>query len=43
MRKLASWCFVHRRVVLAAWLAALVGLTLIHSAAGSAFSDNFQL
>jgi RND superfamily putative drug exporter len=43
MRKLASWCFVHRRVVLAAWLAALVGLTLIHSVAGSAFSDNFQL
>jgi RND superfamily putative drug exporter len=43
MRKLASWCFIHRRVVLAAWLAALVGMTVIHSAAGSAFSDNFQL
>jgi RND superfamily putative drug exporter len=43
MRKLASWCFVHRRAVLAAWVAALVGLTLIHGAAGSAFSDNFQL
>jgi putative drug exporter of the RND superfamily len=43
MRKLASWCFIHRRVVLGAWVAALVGLTVIHSAAGSAFSDNFQL
>jgi RND superfamily putative drug exporter len=43
MRKSASWCFTHRRVVLAAWVAALVGLTVIHSTAGSAFSDNFKL
>jgi RND superfamily putative drug exporter len=43
MRKLASWCFTHRRVVLAAWIAALAGMTAIHSAAGSAFSDNFNL
>jgi RND superfamily putative drug exporter len=43
MRKLASWCFVHRRVVLAAWVAALVGFSAIHGLAGSAYSDNFNL
>jgi RND superfamily putative drug exporter len=29
--------------VVAAWIAALVGLTAIHSAAGSAYTDNFKL
>jgi RND superfamily putative drug exporter len=43
MRSLARWCFIHRRIVLAAWIAGLVGLTAIHSAAGSGYSDNFKL
>ena len=43
MRSLARWCFTHRRIVLAAWIAGLVGLTAIHSAAGSGYSDNFKL
>jgi putative drug exporter of the RND superfamily len=43
LRKLASWCFVHRRIVVLAWVAALVGMTAIHAAAGSAYSDNFRL
>src|ERR1700716_1871252 len=43
MRTLARWCFTHRRIVVLAWIAALVGLTAIHSAAGSAYSDNFRL
>jgi RND superfamily putative drug exporter len=43
MRSLARWCFTHRRIVLIAWIAALVGMTAIHSAAGSAYKDNFNL
>ena len=43
MRKLASWSFTHRRTVLAAWLIAVIGLTVIHSAAGSAYRDTFKL
>ena len=43
MRKLARWCFTHRRLVLLGWVAALVAATALHSAAGSAYSDNFQL
>ena len=43
MRKLAKWCFTHRRIVALAWVGALVSLTAIHSAAGSAYSDNFNL
>ena len=27
MRAIASWCVRHRRIVVAAWLVALVGLT----------------
>jgi RND superfamily putative drug exporter len=43
MRAIAKWCFVHRRITLAAWLAALLALTAIHAAAGSAYNDNFRL
>jgi RND superfamily putative drug exporter len=43
MRALARWCFTHRLVVIVAWLVALVGLTALHSSAGSAYSDSFRL
>ncbi|MGO9753800.1 MAG: MMPL family transporter [Solirubrobacteraceae bacterium] len=43
MRALARWCFTHRRTVLAAWLAALVAMTVIHSGVGSGYKDNFNL
>src|SRR5438270_12595699 len=43
MRPLARWCFTHRRLVVLGWLAAIVGLSAIHGAAGSAYSDNFRL
>jgi len=43
VRKLARWCFIHRRIVVLGWVAALIGLTAIHSAVGSAYSDNFRL
>jgi RND superfamily putative drug exporter len=43
VRKLARWCFTHRLVVLLGWVATLAALTALHSAAGSAYSDNFKL
>jgi len=43
MRKVASWCFRHRWLALAGWVVALVALLAIHSAAGSAYTDNFKL
>jgi putative drug exporter of the RND superfamily len=43
MRKLARRCYTHRRIVVLGWVAALIGLTAIHSAVGSAYSDNFRL
>ena len=43
MRSLARWSFTHRRWVIAGWLVALVAVTLIHSAAGSAYRDSFRL
>jgi putative drug exporter of the RND superfamily len=43
VRRLARFCFTHRRLVALGWVLALIGLTAIHSAAGSAYSDNFRL
>ena len=43
MRSLARWCYTHRRIVVLAWIAAVVGVTAIHSAVGSSYSDNFSL
>jgi putative drug exporter of the RND superfamily len=43
MRKLAHWSFSHRRVVLAVWLIVVIGVTVIHSAAGSNYKDSFKL
>src|SRR2546423_15227733 len=43
MRGLARWSFTHRRIVVAAWLAALVARSQIHSAAGSKYKDSFRL
>ena len=43
MRAIAKWCYVHRRMTLAGWIAALLALTAIHASAGSAFNDSFRL
>src|SRR4051812_7911431 len=43
MRSLARWCFDHRFVVLAAWVAALVALGGLSAAAGSGYTDSFSL
>jgi putative drug exporter of the RND superfamily len=43
MKRLASWCVAHRKVVLGLWLVALVGSFAASQAAGTAFSTKFQL
>jgi putative drug exporter of the RND superfamily len=43
MRSLARWSFTHRRVVLAIWLVVVIGFSVIHAAAGSAYKDSFKL
>jgi RND superfamily putative drug exporter len=43
MRATASWCVRHRRVVLAAWLLALLTITGLSRAAGSRFTDSWSL
>src|SRR5580704_3292645 len=40
---LARWCFQRRKVVLAVWLVAMVGLFAVNRAAKPAFSTEFQL
>jgi RND superfamily putative drug exporter len=40
---LARWCFQRRKVVLAVWLVAMVGLFAVNRAAKPAFSTKFQL
>ena len=42
MRAIASWC-VRRRIVVAAWLVALVALTVIAHGVGSTYKDSFSL
>src|SRR6267378_1977582 len=43
MRILARWCVRHRRLVVAGWLAALIGLTVISQSVGSSYKDSFSL
>jgi RND superfamily putative drug exporter len=43
MRSLASWCFRHRRVVLALWVAALAVASFASIGVGTNFSNSFSL
>ena len=43
MRALAGWCVAHRRIVVAAWLAALIGLSVVSQGIGSSYKDSFTL
>jgi RND superfamily putative drug exporter len=43
VKALGGWCFRHRRIVLALWLAALVLSAVASKAAGTAFSTKFTL
>jgi RND superfamily putative drug exporter len=40
--RLAGWCYDHRRLVLAVWLATVVLVIALATAAGSRFNDNFS-
>ena len=42
MQSLARWCFRHRKIVLLAWIAALIVVGAIAHAAGSSYSNNFS-
>jgi putative drug exporter of the RND superfamily len=42
LARIASWSFIHRRRVIAAWLLLLIAVTGIGRAAGSAFRDDFS-
>jgi putative drug exporter of the RND superfamily len=39
----ARWCFHHRRAVLAAWAAALIGFFAVGRLAGSAYNNSYSL
>jgi len=43
MKSLATWCVRHRVVVVVVWLVALVGMTLLSQAVGTAYSNSFSL
>ena len=43
MRRLARWCFTHRRYVLLAWLSLAIGTTVLGSSVGSNYNANFTL
>ncbi|WP_354598839.1 hypothetical protein R1Y80_35185 [Streptomyces sp. JL1001] len=43
MSALARWCYRHRLVVVALWIAVLAGLGLASTAAGTKASDSFSL
>ena len=43
MRTMTSWCVRHRRWVLAAWIVALLGLTLISQGVGSSYTNDLSL
>jgi RND superfamily putative drug exporter len=43
MRNLASWSVRHRRWVVAIWLTALIGLSVISQSVGSSYKDSFSL
>ena len=43
MLNLARWCSSHRRLVVAGWIAALVGSLAISSAVGTNYSNSFSL
>jgi putative drug exporter of the RND superfamily len=43
VRALASWCFRHKWIVIAAWVIAAIGLNVAKSGAGTNYRDNFKL
>ena len=43
MRALATWCYRHRRLVVAAWIIALIGISVLARSVGTAYSNTFTL
>ncbi|MCW2749039.1 MAG: family transporter, partial [Aeromicrobium sp.] len=43
MRTLATWCFRHRRIVVAGWLLLVAALIVLSQAAGTAFNNSLAL
>ena len=43
LRQLASTCFRHRRLTVAAWIALLVGLTVLSGAVGNQYGEGFEI
>lgn len=43
MRRMASWCVRHRRLVVVFWIALLLGVTAASRVTGSAFTNSFSL
>ena len=43
MRAIANWCVKHRRTVLASWLLALIAVSVLLAAHGSAYENSFSL
>src|SRR5215218_11339640 len=43
LQRLATWCYHRRWRVLAVWIVALIGVTVIGSNVGSSFSQGFNL
>ncbi|HEX3460874.1 MAG TPA: MMPL family transporter [Acidimicrobiales bacterium] len=43
MQSLATWCVRHRRWVLLFWLVALIGVSALSNAVGTAYSNSFTL
>jgi len=43
MRRFATWCCGHRKWVVIAWIAALIGFGMLSSSVGSDFSEDFKL
>ena len=42
MRLLARWCIAHRRIVIIAWVVALIGANVIGQAVGATYNSNFK-
>ena len=43
MQKIARWCYLHRRIVVGAWLLTLVATIGLSQVVGPAYSNNFDL
>src|ERR1039458_1971194 len=42
MRALARWCIAHRRIVVVAWVVALIAANGVGQAVGSDYNSNFK-